>query len=59
MNIYKKIEKYPECYDARHCFSKIRGRCKILKDTYPDADCPFCKRNINDKLRKEKHTQEL
>ena len=33
------------CHDIRPCFARNeRGRCILLKDTYPDTLCPFCKK---------------
>ena len=32
-----------KCYEERPCFAKERGRCALLKMTYKDGACPFCK----------------
>lgn len=37
-----------ECNDTRTCFAKFRypdGRvtCRLLTETYPNGECPFCK----------------
>lgn len=49
----------PECLDKRHCFARFQGKCRILRETYADGKCPFCKRRIDDKRGKEKNPVEL
>ena len=33
----------PYCTDKRHCFARELSRCKILKESYGENRCPFCK----------------
>ena len=50
---------FPRCYDKRKCFAKGEGLtrdkkgeivnyCLMLRTTYPDGKCPFCKRKRSD-----------
>ena len=36
------------CHDKRKCFGKKHSgtKCGILRETYPDGECPFCKPRV-------------
>lgn len=60
MTLDNVLSKMPECHDSRDCFARAGNRCRILAETYLfDGDCPFCKRDRDDKRREEENTQEL
>ena len=51
------MDKPQICTDTRPCFARQGGKCRILNKTYDvDGQCPFCKRQRDDKLRKEENT---
>lgn len=51
------MDKPQECIDTRPCFAHHGKVCRILNKTYDvDGQCPFCKRQRDDKLRKEENT---
>ena len=35
--------KQVKCNDSRPCFAKTSKGCSILRETYKDGECPFCK----------------
>lgn len=40
--------KYYRCWEPGACFARSEtGRCKILKDTYPESRCPFQKADVD------------
>lgn len=38
----------PTCRDKRPCFARNGGKCTILRESYADGECPFCKRKKED-----------
>lgn len=42
--MFEEKSRFPRCHDRRRCFAKSPDKgCKILKDTYANGRCPFCK----------------
>lgn len=55
----KNEKMQPLCEDTRPCFAKNGDYCAILRKTYEDGMCPWCKRNkenvvVNRKERRYK-----